>query len=77
MPEDIAERLRSDLVDVVGGRLNSKEETGSLAWWSCSSFRVRAGRTLDNSTEYQPLIAMREKAARTHLIIAEGTEREP
>jgi uncharacterized protein (DUF1330 family) len=26
-----------------------------------------------NSSEYKPLIAMREKAARTHLIIAEGT----
>jgi uncharacterized protein (DUF1330 family) len=26
-----------------------------------------------NSAEYKPLIAIREKAARTHLIIVEGT----
>ncbi len=63
---------------VRGGRVNSKEgdwQPRLVVMLEFPSFE-QAERWY-NSTEYQPLIAMREKAARTHLIIAEGTEREP
>jgi uncharacterized protein (DUF1330 family) len=57
-----------------GGRVNSKEgdwQPHRLLMLEFPSFE-QAERWY-NSSEYQPLIAIREKAARTHLIIAEGT----
>ena len=57
-----------------GGRVNSKEgdwQPHRLLMLEFPSFE-QAERWY-NSSEYKPLIAIREKAARTHLIIAEGT----
>ena len=57
-----------------GGRVNSKEgdwQPHRLLMLEFPSFE-QAERWY-NSSEYRPLIAIREKAARTHLIIAEGT----
>ncbi len=56
------------------GRVNSKEgdwQPHRLLMLEFPSFE-QAERWY-NSSEYKPLIAIREKAARTHLIIAEGT----
>jgi uncharacterized protein (DUF1330 family) len=57
-----------------GGRVNSKEgdwQPHRLLMLEFPSFE-QAERWY-NSSEYKPLIAIRETAARTHLIIAEGT----
>jgi uncharacterized protein (DUF1330 family) len=57
-----------------GGRVNSKEgdwQPHRLLMLEFPSFE-QAERWY-NSSEYKPLIAIREKAARTQLIIAEGT----
>jgi uncharacterized protein (DUF1330 family) len=57
-----------------GGRVNAKEgdwQPHRLLMLEFPSFE-QAERWY-NSSEYKPLIAIREKAARTHLIIAEGT----
>jgi uncharacterized protein (DUF1330 family) len=59
---------------VRGGRVNPKEGD-----WQPRRLLMLEFASLEqaerwyNSSEYKPLIAIREKAARTHLIIAEGT----
>jgi uncharacterized protein (DUF1330 family) len=59
---------------VRGGRVNPKEGD-----WQPHLLVMLEFPTLEqaerwyNSSEYKPLIAMREKAARTQLIIVEGT----
>jgi uncharacterized protein (DUF1330 family) len=59
---------------VRGGRVNPKEgdwQPRHLVMLEFPSFE-QAERWY-NSSEYKPLIAIREKAARTNLIIVEGT----
>ena len=59
---------------VRGGRVNPKEGD-----WQPHLLVMLEFPTLEqaerwyNSSEYKPLIAMREKASRTQLIVAEGT----
>jgi uncharacterized protein (DUF1330 family) len=59
---------------VRGGRVNPKEgdwQPRHVVMLEFPSFEQ--AESWYNSSEYKPLIAMREKAARTNLIIVEGT----
>jgi uncharacterized protein (DUF1330 family) len=57
-----------------GGRVDSKEGDWQLHRLLMLEFpSFEQAERWYNSSEYRPLIAIREKAARTHLIIAEGT----
>ena len=47
--------------------------SGSLTCWSCSRLLPLSRPALYNTSEYKPLIALRENAARTQLLIAEGS----
>lgn len=59
---------------VRGGRVNPKEGDLKPRLLVMLEFpSVEQAERWYNSLEYKPLIAMREKAARTQLIIAEGT----
>jgi len=59
---------------VRGGRVNLKEGDWQPRHLLMLEFpSLEQAERWYNSPEYQPLIAIREKAARTHLIIAEGT----
>ena len=57
-----------------GGRVNPKEGDWQPHHLLMLEFpSLEQAERWYNSPEYKPLIAIREKAARTHLIIAEGT----
>ena len=59
---------------VRGGRVNPKEGDWQPRLVVMLEFpSLEQAERWYASAEYKPLIAMREKAARTHLIIAEGT----
>jgi len=59
---------------VRGGRVNPKEGDWQPRLVVMLEFpSLEQAERWYASSEYKPLIAMREKAARTHLIIAEGT----
>jgi uncharacterized protein (DUF1330 family) len=59
---------------VRGGRVNPKEGDWQPRLVVMLKFpSLEQAEHWYESSEYKPLIAMREKAARTHLIIAEGT----
>jgi uncharacterized protein (DUF1330 family) len=59
---------------VRGGRVNPKEGDWQLGRLVMLEFpSLEQAERWYNSPEYQPLIAIREKAARTQLIIADGT----
>jgi uncharacterized protein (DUF1330 family) len=58
---------------VRGGRVNAKEGDWRPRLLVMIEFpNLEQAERWYNSSEYKPLIAMREKAARTQLIIAEG-----
>ena len=57
-----------------GGRVNPKEGDWKPRLLVMLEFpSLEQAERWYNSSEYKPLIAMREKAARTQLLIAEGT----
>ena len=59
---------------VRGGRVNHKEGDWQSRLVVMLEFpSLEQAERWYNSSEYKPLIAMREKAARTQLIIVEGT----
>jgi uncharacterized protein (DUF1330 family) len=59
---------------VRGGRVNAKEGDWQPRLVVMLEFpNFEQAERWYNSSEYKPLIAMREKAARTRLIIADGT----
>jgi uncharacterized protein (DUF1330 family) len=59
---------------VRGGRVNPKEGNWQPRRLLMLEFpSLEQAERWYNSSEYKPLIAIREKAARTQLIIAEGT----
>lgn len=59
---------------VRGGRVNLKEGDWQPRRLLMLEFpSLEQAERWYNSAEYKPLIAIREKAARTHLIIVEGT----
>ena len=59
---------------VRGGRVNPKEGDWKPRLLVMLEFpSLEQAERWYNSSEYKPLIAIREKAARTQLIIAEGT----
>jgi uncharacterized protein (DUF1330 family) len=59
---------------VRGGKVNPKEGDWQLHHLLMLEFpSLEQAERWYNSPEYKPLIAIREKAARTHLLIAEGT----
>ena len=59
---------------VRGGRVNPKEGDWKPRLLVMAEFpSLEEAERWYNSSEYKPLIAMRERAARTQLIIVEGT----
>ena len=58
---------------VRGGRVNPKEGDWQPHLVVMLEFPASQAERWYNSPEYKPLIAIREKSARTQLLIAEGT----